>query len=175
MKINMWDYVTPVDKAYDIRYVADNIRNVDRIELKAEGCMERPYSVLRRSYALSDEAYTAIDTKAKCRTPVALFGVGARYAEETGYATVWFLGADRLYAPHNVRALLRVSRLWMDYFTARYGVIGNEVHAGNVMSIRWLEWCGFRRAFSHRNLFTKELFYTMILEPQKNRTSERRE
>ena len=172
---DIWKYVTPVNIPHDIRYVADRMRSVDIVELQAEGCTASPYKVLYRSCVISDEAYTAIDTRAERRTPVALFGVGTLYAEEAGYAAVWFLGTDGLYAPHNARVLLRVSRLWMDYFTSRYGTIGNEVHAGNVRSLRWLEWCGFRRLASSRpNPFTGELFYTMIREPTEFKSTERR-
>lgn len=166
MKTDMFAYVTPTEN-YDLRYVANHMRTTDLIELRAEGCTASPYSVLRQSYELSDEVYTAIDTKADRRTPIAIFGVGARYAAETGYATVWLLGTPGLYCKHNAGVFLRVSRLWMDYFVDDYGIIGNEVHAGNAPSLRWLEWCGFEKVASHRNLFTKELFYTMVLEKKR--------
>lgn len=166
MKTDMFAYVTPIEVS-DLIYVARHMRRTDLAELRAEGCTASPYSVLCTSSSLSDEVYTAIDTKADRRTPIAIFGVGARYAKETGYATVWLLGTPGMHCKHNVGTFLRASRLWMDYFVDDYGIIGNEVHAGNAPSLRWLEWCGFKKVASHRNLLTKELFYTMILEKKR--------
>lgn len=171
MKTNMFEYVTPVDHDYDLRYVAENMRRTDLIELKAEGCTSSPYSVLRSSCALSDEVYTALDTKAKCRTPIAIFGVGARYTKTTGYATVWLLGTPGLYDRHNVTTFLRTSKLWMDYFADRYGTIGNAIHAENIHSLRWLRWCGFRVVCNCFNPTTNELFYAMVREKKRRDTT----
>ncbi|MNF12754.1 hypothetical protein D3C80_2143590 [compost metagenome] len=44
----------------------------------------------------------------------------------------------------NFRAFLRISSGWPNQLLQRYSVLRNFVDARNTVSIRWLEWLGFR-------------------------------
>lgn len=143
--------------------IADHLREADLRELRAEGFPGRPLDALLQSCSFSNEVYAALDARSKERTPIALFGISRCGAGTLGYNSVWLLGTDGLYAPHNIKPFLRYSRLWMNYFIKCYGSLGNEVHAANDASLRWLKWLGFQSVSSSRNLFTGELFHTMVL------------
>ena len=145
----------------DAIYIGWNMRWADIAELEAEGLPCTPCEAVMHSMEASAEAYTALDIRHRT-TPIAMFGVGSRYSNTHRYTPVWLLATNGLYREHNVIPFLRCSRLWMDYFVSRYGDIGNEVHAKHLASLQWLEWCGFERVSSYRNLFTNELFHTMV-------------
>lgn len=152
----------------DALYIAWHMRQSDIMELEAEALLCTPCDALCQSMDASAEAYTAVDTMDGV-TPIAMFGIGSRFSNLLKYTPVWLLGTDGMYKEHNVIPFLRYSRLWMDYFVERYGVIGNEVHAKNIASLEWLDWCGFEAVSSHRNLFTNEVFHTMIRRGNKKR------
>lgn len=151
------------DPKKDFLYISVNMRKADRLELQAEGTGLTPEVALYMSYCDSDEVYTAVDVR-NPKAPVAMFGVGTRYANVLGYASVWFLGTSALYDKENARVFLRLGRSWVDYFTDKYGTIGNEVHTLNTASVRWLQWCGFRIRDAFTNQLTGATFYTMIKE-----------
>lgn len=159
-QLDRFDFVRDVT-ADDILTVGNHMRTEDIRELAAEGLTDLPLDVLRNSVELSDEVYTGC-TDGKKDTPVIIFGITDRYKNVTGYSSVWLLGTRCLYNPKIKSPFIRYSRLWVDYFLKRYGVIGNEVHAGNHASLSWLNWCGFQKATSYRHLLTGELFYTMV-------------
>lgn len=155
-------------KRLDAVYIGWNMRGSDIAELEAEGLLCTPCTAVLESMEASAEAYTALDVRYRA-TPIAMFGVGSRYSSILRYTPVWLLATDGLYREHNVIPFLRCSRLWMDYFVSRYGDIGNEVHDKHTASLQWLEWCGFEVVSSHRNLFTNELFHTMVRYANKKR------
>ena len=165
-------YVRPTVPS-DATYIGWNMRKSDIAELKAEGLLCTPCTAVLESMEASAEAYTALDTRYRA-TPIAMFGVGSRYSNILRCTPVWFLATNGLYRAHNVIPFLRCSRLWMDYFVSKYGDIGNEVHDKNMASLQWLEWCGFEVVSSHRNLFTNELFHTMV-RYAKNNNKKRKE
>ena len=162
-QLDRFDFVRDVTDA-DILTVGCHMRMEDVRELVAEGLICSPLDVLRSSVELSDEVYVGCTDRRK-ETPVVIFGVSSRYRGSTGYSAVWLLGTCDIYRTEVKKAFIRYSRLWVDWFLKRYGAIGNEVHAENSASLDWLRWCGFHTVTSHRNLFTEELFYTMVKQP----------
>lgn len=73
--------------------------------------------------------------------PEVMFGVG--YINVlAGVAAPWLLATDAV--EHNFIGFLRRSVQWRSQLLARYPVLTNFVDERNTVSIRWLEWLGFK-------------------------------
>lgn len=112
------------------------MRRADREEvLAASG--RAPISALTFSYRHSSLAWTALfDGR-----PGVMWGVGDINIL-AGIGAPWLLGTDAV--EENFRAFLRISRDWPAQLLSRYAVIRNVVDIRNTVSVRWLEWLGFR-------------------------------
>jgi len=119
-----------------VRAVALSMREIDRIECETIGGHD-PETALRNSIKRSEWAVTAeVDDE-----PICIFGVApVTYLGDA--ALPWMLGTDGI-ERHN-RLVLRHSRRWVDKMIDSYPRLCNIVHADNEVSIRWLQWCGFR-------------------------------
>ena len=112
------------------------MRNADRQEVAAASG-KTPVQALTFSLRKSSIAYTAlIDGR-----PEVMFGVGDLNIL-AGVGAPWLLGTDAV-EKHYV-AFLRGSIDWRDQLLRRYSVLRNFVDDRNRVSIRWLEWLGFR-------------------------------
>jgi len=119
-----------------IREIAARMRAADRDEVFAASGRS-PHSALCFSYRHSSLAWTAFfDGR-----PEVMWGVGDINIL-TGIGAPWLLGTDAV--EENFRAFLRISRDWPAQLLSRYAVIRNFVDARNTVSLRWLEWLGFR-------------------------------
>lgn len=119
-----------------IRTIASRMRAADREEVFAASgrC---PLSALCFSYRHSSLAWTALfDGR-----PEVMWGVGDINIL-TGIGAPWLLGTDAV--EKNFRGFLKISRNWPAQLLSRYAVIRNLVDARNTVSLRWLEWLGFR-------------------------------
>lgn len=119
-----------------VKCIALNMREIDQLECRMIGGVE-PEEALRVSIKKS----TWVKTMEIDGEPVCMFGVAPiSLLGET--ALPWMLGTDGV-KKHN-RAILRHSRKWVEAMNADYPHLCNVVHADNEISIRWLQWCGFR-------------------------------
>ncbi len=119
-----------------IREIAGRMRAADRAEVFAASGRS-PLSALSFSYRHSSEVWTALfDGR-----PQVMWGVGD-ISILTGVGAPWLLGTDAV--ERNFRGFLRISRDWPAQLLGRYRLLRNLVDARNTISIRWLEWLGFR-------------------------------
>ena len=119
-----------------IRTIARRMRSADREEVFAASG-KSPVQALVYSLRKSSVAYTAIiDGR-----PELMFGVGDLNIL-AGIGAPWLLGTDAV-ERHHV-AFLRGSRDWLDQLLRRYSILRNFVDDRNKVSIRWLQWLGFR-------------------------------
>lgn len=115
--------------------LAGSMRQTDAEEVRLSHDMAPgpavEYSV-RRSPAFR---YAAVDNgKTLCLFGVSSTAVGA-------HGSPWLLATDK-YLEHK-REILSLSRPMVEEMSKRYTVLENWVWADNLVSIRWLEFCGF--------------------------------
>ena len=123
-------------KASHIRPIASGMRAADREEVFAASGRS-PAAALAYSYRKSTYCWTALfDGR-----PEIMWGIGDINIL-TGVGAPWLLGTDAV--EKNFRAFLRISNGWPAQLLRRYSVLRNFVDVRNEVSIRWLEWLGFR-------------------------------
>ncbi|GAA3112829.1 hypothetical protein GCM10010520_66260 [Rhizobium viscosum] len=119
-----------------IRTIASRMRAADREEVFAASGRS-PLSALCFSYRHSSLAWTALfDGR-----PEVMWGIGDINIL-TGIGAPWLLGTDAV--EKNFRGFLRISKDWPAQLLSHYRLLRNVVDARNAISIRWLEWLGFR-------------------------------
>lgn len=116
--------------------IAARMRQADRDEVFAASG-HTPLAALSFSYAKSSCCWTAFFNG----RPEVMWGVGDINILN-GVGAPWLLGTDAV--EENFRAFLRISSGWPNQLLQRYSVLRNFVDARNTVSIRWLEWLGFR-------------------------------
>lgn len=123
-------------KACHIRPIADRMRKADRDEVFAASGRS-PTAALTYSFRKSSHCWTALfDGR-----PEIMWGIGDINIL-AGVGAPWLLGTDAV--EHNFRAFLRISSGWPAQLLQRYSVLRNFVDVRNEVSVRWLEWLGFR-------------------------------
>lgn len=127
--------IIPARRAH-IGTIAKRMRKADRDEVAAASRLS-PRKALEYSLERSAHAWTAVVNG----RPEVMFGVGDLNIL-AGVGSPWLLGTDAVEV--HARDFLRVSRELMPQLLARYQVLRNFVDARNAVSIRWLEWLGFR-------------------------------
>lgn len=119
-----------------IRTIADRMRKADRDEVFAASGRSPP-AALSYSYRKSSCCWTGIfDGR-----PELMWGVGDINIL-AGVGAPWLLGTNAV--EENFRAFLRISSDWPAQLLKRYSVLRNFVDVRNTVSVRWLEWLGFR-------------------------------
>ena len=118
-----------------IPHVAENMREADRVEIRAM-TRQTPYEALEQGLRDSSHVWagTADDV------PFCLFGV-APLTLLSGTGVPWMLGTDSV--KMHARAFLRHNRPVVETMRKPYRRLENWVDARNVLSIRWLRWLGF--------------------------------
>jgi len=112
------------------------MRKADIDEVKASSGRS-PSGALIYSLRKSDKAWTVMIDG----VPEAMFGVG--YINVlAGVGAPWMLGTDEI--ERNAMGFLRRSVVCRSQLLERYPVLTNFVDERNTMSLRWLEWLGFK-------------------------------
>ena len=115
----------------DIRYLAANLREADRLEMHHYGA--DPLSGLLQSFELSEVCYAAfLGDELVC-----VYGV----CPGVGVAVPWMMGTP---------SMSKVRRETLTWATAvkaelsdKYPLLMNYVWSGNKTHIRWIKWLGF--------------------------------
>ncbi|MGZ2448289.1 hypothetical protein ACVIRO_001043 [Rhizobium ruizarguesonis] len=123
-------------KASHIRTIANRMRKADRDEVYAASGRS-PAAALYYSYRKSSCCWTALFDG----QPELMWGVGDINIL-TGVGAPWLLGTNAVET--NFRVFLRISSTWPAQLLGRYSVLRNFVDVRNTVSVRWLEWLGFR-------------------------------
>lgn len=118
-----------------VRFIAENLREADRAELKASSDGD-PEEIPMESYGLSTRSWLILD---RTNLPVGIFGVAPALAP--GVGIVWLLGTPGI--EREAVAVARQTRKFVAEMHQDYPTLWNFVDARNELAIRWLLWSGF--------------------------------
>ena len=117
----------------DLRYVADNMRDVDKLEALYQTGQE-PRQALQLSYMCSNINMAIADDNDQ---PIGLCGV-------VSGGVIWMVATDKLFENKKYRIqLIRKGRKWVEGLLKKYKVLYNFVYAENDSAIKWLKSLGF--------------------------------
>ena len=117
----------------DLRYVADNMRDVDKLEALYQTGQE-PRQALQLSYMCSNVNMAIADDNDQ---PIGLCGV-------VSGGVIWMVATDKLFENKKYRIqLIRKGRKWVESLLKKYKVLYNFVYAENDSAIKWLRSLGF--------------------------------
>ena len=115
----------------DIQYLADNLREADRLEITHLGYT--PHDGLTVSFRMSEVCYSGyLGDELVC-----VFGV----CPQDGFSAPWMMGTPAM------SKVKKETLTWAEAVKAdlsdRYPLLLNYVWAGNTTHIRWIKWLGF--------------------------------
>ena len=117
----------------DLRYVADNMREVDRLEALYQTGQE-PQQALQFTYICSKVNMAIADDNDQ---PIGLCGV-------VHGGVIWMVGTDKLFENKKYKIqLIRKGREWVESLLKSYDILYNFVYAENDSAIKWLRSLGF--------------------------------
>ncbi len=117
----------------DLRYVADNMREVDRLEALYQTGQE-PQQALQFTYMCSKVNMAIADDNDQ---PIGLCGV-------VHGGVIWMVGTDKLFENKKYKIqLIRKGREWVESLLKSYDILYNFVYAENDSAIKWLRSLGF--------------------------------
>ena len=117
----------------DLRYVAANLREIDKIEAFYQTGQE-PLQALQFTYICSQVNMAIADDNDQ---PIGLCGV-------VSDGIIWMVATDKLFANKKYRIqLIRKGRKWVESLLKKYKVLYNFVYAENDSAIKWLKSLGF--------------------------------
>ena len=117
----------------DLRYVAANLREIDKIEAFYQTGQE-PLQALQFTYICSQVNMAIADDNDQ---PIGVCGV-------VSDGIIWMVATDKLFANKKYRIqLIRKGREWVESLLKKYKVLYNFVYAENDSAIKWLKSLGF--------------------------------
>lgn len=147
--MSVWK-VVPAQPSH-IHHIATHMREADRHEVWASH-RHSPLEALEASLNVSRMAWCCL-VEGK---PAFMWGVAdCGSSVLTSYGTPWLLGTENILAVG--REFVRQCRTYVAVMQKPYDVLINYVHAENVVSLRWLKWCGFQPG--ERVQINNESFY----------------
>lgn len=133
----MVEFLQPTDEA--LRWLGDNLRREDAVEIGLSNPGMTPYEVLAESVRVSAFARVAVDPKTA--TPLVAFGVQRADNLLNGIGCIWLLGTGRAGV---VRFARWTRRMLPAMFLPGIEVLTNVVWVEYRDCIKWLEWLGAR-------------------------------
>ena len=117
----------------DLRYVANNLREIDKREAFYQTGQE-PLQAVQFTYICSNVNMAIADDNDH---PIGLCGV-----VEGG--VIWMVATDRLFENKKYKIqLIRKGRKWVDNLLKKYKILYSFVYAENHSAIKWLKALGF--------------------------------
>tara|TARA_R100001594_G_scaffold84371_2_gene118893 strand:+ start:722 stop:1174 length:453 start_codon:yes stop_codon:yes gene_type:complete len=117
----------------DLQYVANNLREVDKLEAFYQTGQE-PLQALQFTYLCSKVNMAIADDN---DAPIGLCGV-------VNGGVIWMVSTDALFDNRKYKIqLIRKGREWVDNLLKSYKVLYNFVYAENKSAIKWLKSLGF--------------------------------
>ena len=117
----------------DLKYVAANMREVDKIEAFYQSGQE-PLQALQLTYMCSKVNMAIADDNDQ---PMGLCGV-------VDGGVIWMVATDKLFENNKYKIqLIRKGRKWVDNLLKNYKILYNFVYAENDSAIKWLKSLGF--------------------------------
>lgn len=141
----------------DIQPIADNMRDADRVEVKASHG-HLPNEALRQGLQVSHECYTAV---LEDGTPAAMFGCCSTAYPHLG--GVWFLASTEAEKLMYGRDFLTLPPVFFDNWHKKYQNLFNIVDKRNQTSLRWLKRLGFKTIAESSEWTTERTPFVMVL------------
>ena len=158
-KLNKYAEITDITPR-DIRYVVDNARREDVIEVTASsGGLS--YESMKHAIEISSSAYTVYINNSEF--PVGIMGV-AHIGEDTG--SPWFIGTKGLEG--NDLIIIKSSKRIIELLSRTYKRLFNLVHCNSTKSIRWITYCGFTIHDPVKAGVIDDLFFPFSMEIKEN-------
>jgi hypothetical protein len=130
-------YVARPATPEDVIFVAENLRQADRIETETASGKPAVTSLLE-ALINSSETYAAVLSGDS--TPFMLFGVSPDPVRPE-YGVVWLLATDRVKAAPLM--VVQGAAEWLNKWAQKYRVLHNLVDTRNRLHLRWLKLLGF--------------------------------
>ena len=140
----------------DVRYLADNMREEDQMEVRAQTGQE-PEANLLHCFFASRPCMTMVSRHGH------VMGMWGVVPEGQG-GRIWMLGTKGMVADkQDRRVFLRKSRKQLDLLFNYYPVLFNVVDARNTVHVRWIRHMGFTFLAKHAEWGPeKRLFYEFV-------------
>ena len=119
----------------DIEHIAENMHELDTLELRYSNPEYSPYEALRISVEESLLCWTATWDE----VPAVMFGVCP--TEGPGIGRAWLLNDNRK-AEYGV-SFMKFSREYIEKMQQPFEILFNYIWEGHVESMLWLHWLGF--------------------------------
>lgn len=140
----------------DIEHLSNNMRAADVNEVWSSH-RHTPEMALTHSFLSSAVSWTIVYEN----EPVAMFGVSVTsLLSKTGVP--WILGTDKIKDVYV--EFLRHSHYYVGQMLKHRTALYNFVDARNIVSIRWLKWCGFKMLDPIVFGFDGLNFYPFVME-----------
>ena len=122
-------------------YIARHMRGIDRREVWAFH-RHTPQEALDYSLAASQRGKGIAWTCLVDDRPAFMFGVAPDPFENMlDVGRAWLLATNDIY--RIAKSFVQHSKFYVDEMQRRFDFLSNYVHCKNVVSQRWLKWCGF--------------------------------
>lgn len=145
-------------KLEDAVYLSKRMRDEDVKEIKISHNAEPLESLLSSFQLKNSQVFSIIGTNKDC---VGMFGVSdCPFTENFGVA--WLLSSDNLNS--DARQFLKESRSWVNLLNEKYDYIYNWVHPDNWVTLKWLQFCGFKPKSKHQYGVNNEEFLLVMRE-----------
>lgn len=128
--------IIPARECHVCQMLTRGLRAADLAEIAATSGDE-PGVALRRSLAVSERAWAALDSTG---IAYAIFGV-APWPLDSNIGCPWMIATDDLY--RHKRDVALYTKFFVERMGARYTALTNFVLASHRDSIRWLTYAGF--------------------------------
>ena len=123
-------------------HISANMRKSDVEEVHASSAI--PVSeILPRSVSISTHGWVV--TSDKTGNPILVMGAAPTALPRVGAA--WLLGTDEIRS--EALSVARHTKTYVDAMQEDYDLLWNYVDARNELSMRWLQWAGFRLVSFH--------------------------
>lgn len=145
-------------KLQDAVYLSKHMREEDIKEIKISHNAEPLESLLSSFQLKNSKVFAIVGSNKKC---VGMFGVSdCPFTKNFGVA--WLLASADLNS--DSRQFLKESRSWVNLLNEKYDYIYNWVHPDNWVTLKWLQFCGFKPKSKHQYGVNKEEFLLVMRE-----------
>lgn len=118
-------------------FIAENLRKEDLDEVRATIGDRDPFWGIFESYEASTATWLILDDTG---LPIGVFGVSSHMVPKVGVA--WMLGTPGILK--NAHSVARQTRQYVGEMQDLYPILWANVDGRNELSMRWLEWSGFK-------------------------------
>ncbi len=145
-------------KLEDAVHLSKIMRKEDISEIKISHNVEPLEGLLSAFQLKNSQVFSIVGSDKDC---VGMFGVSDCPFEKR-FGVAWMLSSDKLNS--DARQFLKESRSWVNVLNEKYDYIYNWVHPDNWVTLKWLQFCGFKPKSKHQYGVNNEEFLLVMRE-----------